>query len=141
MLVLFAFLFGVAFSVVSFMPNAISAFFILLLVGAASMNFLSLGNTILQLETVPEMRGRVMSLWAIAFLGSTPIGGPIIGWIGDHIGPRYGVLTGGLAAILAAGIGAMTLLKIPKTLPDLASEPSARLNAEELNIQEDQKTR
>ena len=36
-----------------------------------------------------------MSLRAIAFLGSTPIGGPIIGWIGDHIGPRYGVLTGG----------------------------------------------
>jgi MFS family permease len=141
MLVLFAFLFGLAFSVVALTPNTISAFLILLLVGAASIGFTSLANTILQLETSPEMRGRVMSLWAIAFLGSTPIGGPIIGLIGEHLGPRYGVLTGGLAAIFAAGIGALTLLKVPEVILKMPTDPAIRREVEELNIQEDQKMR
>ena len=141
MLVLFAFLFGVAFSITAFMPNIIFAVISLLLVGVFSINLFSLGNTILQLGSDPQMRGRVMSLWTIAFLGSTPIGGPIIGFVGDHLGPRYGVLIGGLAAIMAAGVGALTLLKIKKTLPDLATDPLARLQAEELNIQEDPKIR
>jgi hypothetical protein len=50
---------------------------------------LALGNSTLQLAASPEMRGRVMALWAVVFLGSTPIGGPIVGWVGryrqDHI--------------------------------------------------------
>jgi len=45
-----------------------------------------------QLESAPEKRGLVMSLWSMAFLGSTPIGGPIVGWIGEYIGPRWGLL-------------------------------------------------
>ncbi len=141
MLVLFAFLFGLAFSVVALMPNTISALLVLLLVGAASIGFTSLANTILQLETSPEMRGRVMSLWAIAFLGSTPIGGPIIGLIGEHLGPRYGVLIGGLAAIFAAGIGALTLLKVPEGTFKTSTNPEIQREVEELNIQEDQKVR
>ena len=55
---------------------------ILLLVGACSVTFLSLGNITLQLGAEPAMRGRVMSLWSVAFLGSTPIGGPLVGLIG-----------------------------------------------------------
>jgi MFS family permease len=141
MIVLFAFLFGITLSAVAFMPNTTSAFLALLLVGAASISFSSMANTTLQLETVPEMRGRVMSFWAIAFLGSTPIGAPIIGWIGEHIGPRYGILTGGLAAIVAAGVGALTLLRIPTAIPATKKDLLAQLGAEELNIQEDQKIR
>ena len=53
----------------------------LAIVGYASVSFLATGNTTLQLESDPSMRGRVMSLWAIAFLGTTPIGGPLLGCI------------------------------------------------------------
>jgi hypothetical protein len=50
-----------------------------------------------------------MSLWTMAFLGSTPIGGPLIGWIGDQIGPRWALAVGGCAALAAAALGAWAL--------------------------------
>jgi MFS family permease len=81
----------------------------MVLVGASSINFNSIGNVTLQMNSLPEMRGRVMSLWTVAFLGSTPIGGPIVGWIGEHIGPRWGLGIGAFAALLAAAIGLATL--------------------------------
>jgi MFS family permease len=73
--------------------------------------FLARANTTLQLEALPEMRGRVMALWAVAFIGSTPIGGPIIGWIGQHAGPRWGLAVGGGAAAAAAGLGFLALVR------------------------------
>jgi MFS family permease len=85
-------------------PNLTVALVMLFLVGATSITFLALGNTTLQLGAAPEMRGRVMALWAVAFLGSTPVGGPIIGGIGEHIGPRWGLMVGGIAAFLAGAL-------------------------------------
>jgi hypothetical protein len=52
-------------------------------------------------------------LWAVAFLGSTPIGGPIVGAIGEHVGPRYAVGVGGLATVLAALLAYRSLSRIP----------------------------
>jgi MFS family permease len=91
-------------------PNLFTMFVALVFLGAASIRFLALGNATLQLAADPAMRGRVMALWAVAFLGSTPIGGPIIGWIGEHIGPRYAMGLGGVAT-LACGILAYPALK------------------------------
>ena len=54
--------------------------------GAAAFAFIAVANTTIQLTSAPEMRGRVMALYAIAFLGSTPIGGPIVGWISQQYG-------------------------------------------------------
>jgi MFS family permease len=84
---------------------------VLVLVGAASINVLATGNTTLQLRAAPEMRGRVMALWAVAFLGTTPVGGPIIGFIGEHAGPRVGLAVGGTAALVAAGLGWWRLVR------------------------------
>jgi len=106
MLVWAALLFGAVMLGVSAAPTYAMALVLMALVGFFSINFLSLGNVLLQLESDPTMRGRVMALWAVAFLGSTPIGGPIIGWIGEHTGPRWGIAVGGVAAIVAAGFGA-----------------------------------
>ena len=50
-----------------------------------------------------------MALFSMSLLGSTPIGGPIVGWIGEHIDPRVALLVGGVAALLASGYGAMAL--------------------------------
>jgi hypothetical protein len=55
------------------------------------------------------MRGRVMSLWAVAFLGTTPLGGPIAGYVAETAGGRAGLLMGGVACILAASAGSAIL--------------------------------
>ncbi|MDP3772249.1 MAG: MFS transporter [bacterium] len=106
-----AMLLGGAMLLAAIAPNYTLAIIALVLIGIFSINFTSLGNVLLQVESAPEMRGRVMALWTVAFLGSTPIGGPIIGWIGEHQGPRWGIALGGLAAMAAAGLGAMTIGK------------------------------
>jgi MFS family permease len=61
----------------------------------------------LQITSRPEARGRVMALYGMVFLGSTPIGSPIVGWIGEELGPRVDFL---LSALIALGVGAGVLL-------------------------------
>ncbi|MGH2615915.1 MAG: MFS transporter [Thermomicrobiales bacterium] len=104
-----ALFFGVAVLLTAVAPTLPLALLGLLGVGFCSIRFTALGNATLQLESAAEMRGRVMSLWTMAFLGSTPIGGPLIGWIGDQIGPRWALAVGGCAALAAAALGAWAL--------------------------------
>jgi len=98
-----AIVFGSIQILTSMAPTLAICYAIMILLGAASIRFLALGNATLQLAAEPAMRGRVMALWAVAFLGSTPIGGPIVGWVGEHIGPRIALGLGGVAT-LASGI-------------------------------------
>jgi MFS family permease len=74
----------------------------LTLVGATGMAFASASNSRLQLEAAPEMRGRVMALWSVAVIGSRPIGAPIVGFISQHLGPRFGLGVGALSVALIA---------------------------------------
>lgn len=110
-LVVTAFFFGVTVLIASVMPTLALEVLAITLVGFFSINFLSYGNVMLQLESAPAMRGRVMALWAVAFLGSTPIGGPIIGWIGQNAGPRFGLIIGSIAALIASLIGYQSFKK------------------------------
>ncbi|MEA2594950.1 MAG: hypothetical protein QOF01_1419 [Thermomicrobiales bacterium] len=123
LLVLSALFFGVTDLLVAIAPSLTLAMIAMALVGFFSITFTSLGNVTLQLTSRPEMRGRVMALWTMAFLGSTPIGGPIIGWIGEHAGPRWGLAVGGVAAILAAGLGALALKRIEERAVALRQDP------------------
>jgi len=112
MLTLSCLFFGISMTIAAIAPSLISAILLMLIVGVFSVNFTALATTILQVESDPSMRGRVMSLWTVAFLGSTPIGGPIIGWIGEFFGPRWGMAIGGVSAILTALCGAYFLSKV-----------------------------
>jgi MFS family permease len=105
-------LFGLAVVAAAFMPSLLLTGLALVLVGVCSINFSSLGNSTLQLQSSPQMRGRVMSFWSMAFLGSTTIGGPIVGWFAEVAGARWGLALGGLAALLAAAVGAVTLRNV-----------------------------
>jgi MFS family permease len=120
-------LFGAMELLAALAPHLALEYAILVLVGAASIAFLALGNATLQLASSPEMRGRVMGLWAVAFLGSTPIGGPIIGWIGEHIGPRYGLLVGAIATLLAAAFAYRRLKEIGAIQGEATASPPAKL--------------
>ena len=99
--------FGVAMLVFAASPSLAAAFPLGLLLGATSIAFMTASTAIVQVESAPQMRGRVLALQAIVFLGSTPIGGPIVGDICDVFGPRAGLVVGGVAALLAAGWGSL----------------------------------
>jgi hypothetical protein len=73
---------------------------------------MSTGNSTLQLNAAAGMRGRVMSLWFVAFQGSTPIGGPIVGWSMAVIGPRAGLGLGALTVLLVALGGLVALQRM-----------------------------
>ena len=75
---------------------------LLVAVGTAMMLFMATANTTLQLGSDPAMRGRVMALYGLLFAGSTPLGGPMLGWISQTFGPRVGVGIGGVLSLAAA---------------------------------------
>jgi MFS family permease len=79
----------------------------LLALGATTVTFGAGVNSALQLAVEPAMRGRVMALYSIVFVGSTPIGAPLVGWLAEVGGPRAGMALGGVAALLAAGLAAV----------------------------------
>jgi MFS family permease len=83
----------------SSLPLALVA---LALVGAAAVTFAAGVNSTLQLAVEPAMRGRVMALYSVVFLGSTPLGGPLVGWLAQTSGPRSGLVLGAAAALVAA---------------------------------------
>jgi predicted MFS family arabinose efflux permease len=82
-------------------PTLATAIAACVLVGVASVIFLTTGNATIQLASDPEYRGRVTALWLMALVGSTPIGSPVIGALSDTAGPRYAL---GAAACLAAAL-------------------------------------
>jgi MFS family permease len=101
--------FGVFITFAALSPKIGFELFALALVGFASVSFLSMANSTLQLETDPQMRGRVMALWAVAFMGTTPIGGPLIGWITSETNARVGLGVGAASCFIAAAIGWFTV--------------------------------
>jgi MFS family permease len=107
-------LFGLAVLSAAFMPTLILSAMLMVVVGICSINFSSIGNSLLQLQSSPQMRGRVMSFWSVAFLGSTTFGGPIVGWFAEIAGARWGLALGGAAALVAAGIGALSLRTVQR---------------------------
>ncbi len=108
-LVVTAVIFGVVIMATALSPDAAVAYVALVFVGFASVSFLAMGNSTLQLEAEPQMRGRVMALWSVAFLGSTPVGGPLIGWVSARAGARVGLAVGAASCLVAAGLGIVAL--------------------------------
>jgi MFS family permease len=113
--------FGAALAGAALVPTLPFEVVALVLVGATGFAYVATANTSLQLSTTPAFRGRVMALYAIAFLGSTPIGSPIIGWVAQHHGARSALMVGAVATLAAAVYGWIALLRT-KPQPDAVSE-------------------
>jgi MFS family permease len=101
--------FGVAMALATVAPNLPFALVAMALVGACSVSFMSMGNATLQLGAAPDMRGRVMSLWFVAFQGSTPIGGPVVGAVMSVAGARAGLGLGAITCFAVALAGVLLL--------------------------------
>jgi MFS family permease len=124
-----ALVFGLAILCAAVSPVLDLAYGAMALVGWGSVSFMATGNTTLQLNSAPNMRGRVMSLWAVAFLGSTPIGGPLIGWLIATTNARIGLAVGGVSALVAAGIGIIAVVKLKEPRAAIGTGPAAALAA------------
>jgi MFS family permease len=107
-------------------PSLALAALALVPVGAASVVFAASVNSFLQLAVAPAMRGRVMALYSVVFLGSTPIGGPLMGWIAGAAGPRAALALGGLVAIGAAAWARTAFARAHVATPEAAAWRGAR---------------
>ncbi len=105
---------GAAITVAALAPSLWSELVVLLFVGYGSITFNSYAKTTLQLAARPEMRGRVMALWALAWQGSTPIGGPLVGWIAQSADPRWALIVGGIPTLLCGLAALPTLTRIDR---------------------------
>jgi MFS family permease len=108
-LCLLAVVLGVVSVALALAPTLPVALVIIAPLGFAGIAFAITGNSTLQLTSAPDRRGRVMSLYTVVFLGSTPIGGPIAGWVGEYLGARVGLAAGGIVAV-ATGLLALAAL-------------------------------
>lgn len=101
--------FGALMAMVAFAPSVPVALAVLVPLGAVSTAFAATVNSLLQLAVAPGMRGRVMALYSVVFLGSTPIGGPLAGWAAEHGGTRAAWLVGATATLAT---GALLLARV-----------------------------
>jgi MFS family permease len=113
--------YGAAMALMTVAPNQLFAFAFGILLGIASIAFLTASTSIVQIEAAPEMRGRVLALQAMLFLGSTPIGGPIVGWVTQQFGARYAIALGAVAAL---GAGTWGVVQARKASPSAVPLPA-----------------
>jgi len=99
--------FGLIELVAGLMPSYLTFALILPLCGFAALTVITAANAFVQMTTGAEMRGRVMALYMAIFMGGTPVGAPLLGWIAEHFGARWTLIGGG--ALTAIGTIAATL--------------------------------
>jgi MFS family permease len=99
--------FGLAITFTALAPALWLSYVGLLFVGWASVSFVSIGNSTIQLSAAPNMRGRALSLWQLGFQGTTPVGGPVIGLVIEESEPRVGLLVGAFSCFVAAAGGTL----------------------------------
>jgi MFS family permease len=99
------------------MPSLALEIPMLALLGAAAVTFAATINSTLQLAVAPKMRGRVMALYSVVFLGSTPIGGPLTGWLAETYDPRVALLLAGITGLSAAWAAHVSFSRMRDRIP------------------------
>ena len=105
------FAFGVLELVAGLMPTYLTFGLALIPVGVAMMTFMNTANSTVQLSTAPEMRGRVMALYMLVFIGGNPVGAPMTGWMAAEFGGRSPFVIGGAIAALSALVCGVVLAR------------------------------
>jgi MFS family permease len=117
--------FGVAALWAATMPTLALEVPALMLLGAASVTFAATINSTLQLAVAPEMRGRVMALYSVVFLGSTPIGAPLAGWLAQSYDPRVALLLAGISGLSAAWAAHISFSRLQARSPERTTSEHA----------------
>jgi MFS family permease len=120
--------FGVAEIAAGLMPSYVWTAIVLVPTGLAMLSVTTAANAHVQLGVSPTMRGRVMALYLMCFMGGTPLGAPMIGWLAGAAGPRWGLIGGGLVCLLSvAALGAWVARRRGMHMADVADLVSSRL--------------
>lgn len=118
-------IFGVGCSLAAIAPTYWFFAAALVVIGVAALTFTNTTNSLMQLSTDPAMRGRVMALRIGVALGGTPIGAPIVGWVADHLGPRWALGVGAASGFAAAIVAVLFLVSGPARRGARISDPLA----------------
>jgi MFS family permease len=103
--------FGTSVMLAGLMPSYLTFALLAPVTGLTALTFITSANTYMQLHTDAGVRGRVMALYLMIFMGGTPVGAPIIGWIGQEYGARWTLLGGGLLTIAGVALSAALYLR------------------------------
>ena len=106
--------FGVTVVLAGLMPSYLTFALLAPVTGLTALTFITAANTYRQLHTDAGVRGRVMALYMMIFMGGTPVGAPIIGWIGEEYGARWTLLGGGLLTIAGVAVSALVYLRLDR---------------------------
>ena len=107
LVIIAAVVFGVAEIVAGLLPSYVAFAIWTPVIGIASLTMITSANATFQMSVAPEMRGRVMALYMMIFMGGTPIGSPIVGWVGETFGARWTLIGGGVATILGTALAVL----------------------------------
>jgi MFS family permease len=128
-----ALLFGGTEIIAGLMPSFVSFAAVLPLLGITALTMITAANSTMQLSVTPDMRGRVSALFMMIFMGGTPLGAPIMGWVGQYFGARWTLIGGGLA-VLAGTIVAIAMFTRSNGIvlrPKLAPRPHVHVYTQE----------
>ena len=121
--------FGVLLVVAGLMPTETSFAVLLVPTGAAALVFSVACNSFVQLGVDPQVRGRILALYFMCFMGGTPVGEPLIGWVSEHLGARWGFIAGGLAVVVASVVAGVLLARGRRVRLEVhVRPPSAQLH-------------
>jgi MFS family permease len=115
--------FGASVMAAGLMPTYLTFALLAPVTGFLALTLITSANAYMQLNTDAGMRGRVMALYLMIFMGGTPVGAPIIGWIGETFGARWTLLGGGLLTILGVALSAAVFLRHSRTSDARAADP------------------
>ena len=124
LVVLGALAFGLLEVCAGLMPSFALLAILLVPVGLANITFSTAANSSVQLASAPEMRGRVMGLYMLVFVGGTPLGAPLVGWVSQEFGARWGLIGGGVVSAVAASAALVLLLRKAVARRERRSRPA-----------------
>jgi MFS family permease len=105
-----AMVFGAAEVVAGVLPSYVAFAVWMPVLGLSALTMITAANTMMQVSTAPALRGRVAALYLMVFMGGTPIGAPVVGWVGEAFGARWTLVGGGLITLVGVGLASVVYL-------------------------------
>ncbi|WP_244929968.1 MFS transporter [Nocardioides sp. W7] len=102
--------FGAAEVVAGLLPTYVSFALWMPVLGLSALTMITAANTLMQVSTAPALRGRVMALYLMIFMGGTPVGAPVVGWVGETFGARWTLVGGGLITLVGVALATIVFL-------------------------------
>jgi MFS family permease len=124
--------FAVLEAVTGLAPTYATFFLLLIPTGLLAISFATSANPFVQLGSDPQMRGRVISLYMLMFMGGTPVGAPFIGWLAERAGARWSLIAGGLITLACIALAA-SLLR-PRASDEAAARAAYELHAPQVPV-------